>query len=156
MRSFLLTAMAAAIAVPLLLAGGAQAATMKQCSTNWSAMSATQKKATTHKAFMAGCLKGPRAEPHNAMMMRKVPKSHAMARSVKADKTAAARTASHKAVAAHKAASHSAMTRKASAHASAIPTLGHSGKAKCKDGTISSSKTHSGACSHHGGVAAWL
>jgi hypothetical protein len=28
--------------------------------------------------------------------------------------------------------------------------------AKCKDGTFSSSKTHSGSCSHHGGVAAWL
>lgn len=28
--------------------------------------------------------------------------------------------------------------------------------AKCKDGTYSMSKTHSGSCSHHGGVAAWL
>ena len=28
--------------------------------------------------------------------------------------------------------------------------------AKCKDGTYSMSKTHSGACSHHGGVANWL
>lgn len=27
--------------------------------------------------------------------------------------------------------------------------------AKCKDGTYSTSKTHSGACSHHGGVAEW-
>jgi len=27
--------------------------------------------------------------------------------------------------------------------------------AKCKDGTYSSSKTHTGACSHHGGVAEW-
>ncbi len=27
--------------------------------------------------------------------------------------------------------------------------------AKCKDGTYSHSKTHSGACSHHGGVAEW-
>ena len=27
--------------------------------------------------------------------------------------------------------------------------------AKCKDGTYSMSKTHSGACSHHGGVAEW-
>jgi hypothetical protein len=26
---------------------------------------------------------------------------------------------------------------------------------KCKDGTYSSSKTHTGACSHHGGVAEW-
>ncbi len=28
--------------------------------------------------------------------------------------------------------------------------------AKCKDGTYSKSKTHRGACSHHGGVAEWL
>jgi len=28
--------------------------------------------------------------------------------------------------------------------------------AKCKDGTFSSSKVHSGSCSHHGGVASWL
>jgi hypothetical protein len=28
--------------------------------------------------------------------------------------------------------------------------------AKCKDGTMSHSKQHSGACSHHGGVAEWL
>jgi len=28
--------------------------------------------------------------------------------------------------------------------------------AKCKDGTLSYSATHSGSCSHHGGVASWL
>jgi hypothetical protein len=28
--------------------------------------------------------------------------------------------------------------------------------AQCKDGTYSHSKTHSGACSHHGGVAKWM
>jgi hypothetical protein len=28
--------------------------------------------------------------------------------------------------------------------------------AKCKDGSYSHSKRHSGACSHHGGVAKWL
>ena len=27
---------------------------------------------------------------------------------------------------------------------------------KCKDGTYTHSKTHSGACSHHGGVASWI
>jgi hypothetical protein len=27
---------------------------------------------------------------------------------------------------------------------------------KCKDGTYTHSKTHSGACSHHGGVANWI
>jgi hypothetical protein len=28
--------------------------------------------------------------------------------------------------------------------------------ARCKDGTLSFSKTHSGTCSHHGGVAQWF
>jgi hypothetical protein len=28
--------------------------------------------------------------------------------------------------------------------------------ARCKDGTMSYAKQHSGACSHHGGVAEWL
>jgi hypothetical protein len=28
--------------------------------------------------------------------------------------------------------------------------------AKCRDGTWSFSEHHSGTCSHHGGVAAWL
>ena len=28
--------------------------------------------------------------------------------------------------------------------------------AKCKDGSLSMSKQHSGACSHHGGVASWM
>src|SRR3954468_12527879 len=28
--------------------------------------------------------------------------------------------------------------------------------ARCNDGTFSFSQTHSGTCSHHGGVAAWL
>lgn len=28
--------------------------------------------------------------------------------------------------------------------------------ARCRDGSYSFSKHHSGTCSHHGGVAAWL
>jgi hypothetical protein len=28
--------------------------------------------------------------------------------------------------------------------------------AKCKDGSLSYAKVHTGACSHHGGVAQWL
>jgi hypothetical protein len=40
------------------------------------------------------------------------------------------------------------------AAATAAPVAGAT--AKCKDGTVSKSKTHSGACSKHGGVAEWL
>ena len=35
-------------------------------------------------------------------------------------------------------------------------TPGASPTAKCKDGSVSYSKQHSGACSHHGGVAEWF
>ncbi len=41
-----------------------------------------------------------------------------------------------------------------SASTSASPPAGAT--AKCKDGTYSKSKNHSGACSRHGGVANWL
>jgi hypothetical protein len=42
-----------------------------------------------------------------------------------------------------------------------LPTLSRAGTppgatAQCKDGSYSMSKTHSGSCSGHGGVAAWL
>ena len=42
----------------------------------------------------------------------------------------------------------------AAAAVTAAPAAGAT--AKCKDGTYSTSKSHSGACSKHGGVADWL
>jgi Protein of unknown function (DUF3761) len=38
----------------------------------------------------------------------------------------------------------------------AVPPGAGNATAKCKDGTYSYSKRHSGACSHHGGVAEWM
>jgi hypothetical protein len=56
--------------------------------------------------------------------------------------------------------SHHGGAQKGGASASAQQKLkpDTSGKptAKCKDGTMSYSKQHSGSCSHHGGVAEWL
>lgn len=49
-----------------------------------------------------------------------------------------------------------------SAPAPAIPTVRApagapaGATAQCKDGTYSTSKVHTGACSHHGGVGQWL
>lgn len=40
--------------------------------------------------------------------------------------------------------------------AAASATDATGAKAKCKDGTFSHSKTHSGTCSKHGGVQDWL
>lgn len=48
------------------------------------------------------------------------------------------------------AAAEPAPAAKATSVSSGSPT------AKCKDGTMSYSKTHSGTCSHHKGVAEWL
>jgi hypothetical protein len=55
-----------------------------------------------------------------------------------------------------------AVAGKAAAAATQTPAVAKPGDApadatgKCKDGTFTSSKTHSGACSHHGGVAEWF
>jgi hypothetical protein len=48
-------------------------------------------------------------------------------------------------------------TKTASHSHSKIPVEGNTGTAaRCNDGTTMQIHTHSGACSHHGGVAAWL
>jgi Protein of unknown function (DUF3761) len=51
-------------------------------------------------------------------------------------------------------------TTKPAAPSSTKPASGNTdptgATAKCKDGTYSKSKSHSGACSHHGGVDQWL
>ncbi|HLQ13947.1 MAG TPA: DUF3761 domain-containing protein [Steroidobacteraceae bacterium] len=51
--------------------------------------------------------------------------------------------------------SYSKGTSSASTTKSSATTAG-AARAKCKDGTLSHSKQHRGACSHHGGVAEWL
>jgi hypothetical protein len=47
-----------------------------------------------------------------------------------------------------------ASPKAATVKASSTDPAGATGK--CKDGTYTHSKTHSGACSHHGGVASWI
>jgi hypothetical protein len=44
----------------------------------------------------------------------------------------------------------------ASAHEKTEGKTSDKPTAKCKDGTVSHSQQHSGACSQHGGVAEWL
>jgi hypothetical protein len=70
---------------------------------------------------------------------------------------AAAATPAAPAAAAPAAAAPAAKTAPAAAAATATAAAPVAGAtAKCKDGTFSKSKTHSGACSKHGGVAEWL
>jgi hypothetical protein len=53
----------------------------------------------------------------------------------------------------------SAPSRAKAAPAEATPEVAPAKNAKptaiCKDGSLSYSKQHSGACSHHGGVTQW-
>jgi hypothetical protein len=55
---------------------------------------------------------------------------------------------------------HAAAASKAAPAAKAAATTGNTdptgATAKCKDGTYSKSKHHTGSCSHHGGVAEFL
>lgn len=65
------------------------------------------------------------------------------------NKMAAAPVASPKAVA-------NAAPKSAVAVTDAANTIAAGATAKCKDGTYSHSKTHTGSCSGHGGVASWM
>lgn len=107
--------------------------TMATCAANWKSMPATAKKGTAYKSYMSTCMKGSAsAAPANAMM-------------------AAPKTTAMKPANTMKSASMKGPAK------SAIPTEGHTGtSARCKDGTVVQIKTHMGACSRHGGVAAWL
>jgi hypothetical protein len=124
----------------LLLAGPATAKAtagsdkMKTCAASWNAMSADQKKATTYKDYSKSCLSGgAKAAPAAAPAMAPAATPMMAAKPAKPAKAAAA---------------------PAMAPASGAAPAGATGL--CKDGTYTMSKTHSGSCSHHGGVAKWL
>src|SRR6185312_13429878 len=108
---------AAAIAASLIVAPSllstASADTMKNCSANWKAMSASDKAKTTYKDYSTTCLKGGAATPA---------------------KTAGPAPAN---------------AMKAAASTGGAAPAGATGQ--CKDGSYTMAKTHSGACSRHGG-----
>jgi hypothetical protein len=118
------------MASPALLTT-ASADTMKNCAANWKAMAAADKAKTTYKGYSSTCLKGGAAP---AAMAAPAPAPMAMApvKPARAMKST------------------SAMAMPASGAAPAGAT------GMCNDGTYTMSKTHSGACSHHKGVARWL
>jgi hypothetical protein len=124
----------AAMATPAAaMAPASSHGSMASCATSWKGKSDTDKKATTYKAFMSSCMKGT--------------------------STASAAPAPAPMAAAASKPMTSAMTQKrvaTSASTSKIAVEGNTGtSARCKDGQIITIKTHAGACSHHGGVAAW-
>lgn len=130
------SAMTATPASTMAAAPAKSGGSMATCAASWKTMSDTAKKATTYKTYMSGCMKGSNTAsvaPANTMMA--APKTAAPAMAVKPAKSA----------------------MKALPGKSAIPTEGHTGtSARCKDGTVVQIKSHMGACSRHGGVAAWL
>ncbi len=111
--------------------------TMSACAAGWKTKSDSDKKTTTYNAYMSSCMKGGTA---TAVAKPAAPATAASSASAKAPVAAAT--------------AKPAATKSPSGK---IPTLGTTGtSAKCKDGAVIPIKTHAGACSHHGGVAAWL
>ncbi len=123
-----------ATAAIVLLASTASAKDMKACSADWQAAKAAHT-TVNHKAFIAACLKGAPV-PGPAMTAQPARPS----------------------LFAHHAPAAAPMTpAKPAAPAMASMTAQPAGAtAQCKDGSWSQSKTHSGSCSHHGGVARFL
>ncbi len=121
----------------LLLAGTAQAKDMKACSADWKAQKTAKATGSqTHKQFMTTCLA--------AGTPTSLPAAPAAPMAAKS----AASTTNLQPVG------------NAAATAAKAPDAGDTVRAnataKCKDGSFSMSKQHSGSCSRHGGVAQFL
>lgn len=190
MKTIVLFAAALAVfATPAFAKSAAQTAAqdnMKSCSATWKAMGDTQKKATTRKDFMSGCLSKPGSAAAMPAMAAPATKTAAANNSMtgcaatwKTKSDADKKSTTYKAfmsgcmksngsmAAAPASAPMPQMAAKPMAPKkiaavkspgkSAIPTEGNTGtSARCKDGKTISIKSHNGACSRHGGVAAWL
>ena len=164
---FILAAIMVAIPMSAAAASASQDA-MKNCNAQWKTLDAATKGGTTHNAFMSTCMKGAKGSTvgstANSMMNGATNAVGNAASSVGNTVGNAANGATHavgSAAGAAGTAMGSAMgmgaTKTASKSHSKIPVEGNTGTAaRCKDGTTMQIHTHSGACSHHGGVAAWL
>ncbi len=143
----------------------AKGAKPPSCTAQWNAKSDADKAGTTRKAFMAGCKEmnaGTAAVAPAATTM--APAKPAMvptaAPSVAPVKPAMVPTTAPMAV--KPTTTTMAPVAPPTTMKAAPATVTPAGAAPegatgvCKDGTYTKSKGHSGACSHHGGVAKWL
>ena len=112
----------------LAFAGAAHAKDMKACSADWNAAKAAHT-SVKHKDFMAGCLKGPLAQP--TPVAAPVAKRSLFSRPA-------------------------APIARPAPIATATSPMPANATAQCRDGSWSLSAHHSGSCSHHGGVAKFL
>ena len=118
----------AAAAAPTMTSAGS--GNMKACAATWKGMAPADKAKTTYRAFSSTCLKGGSAS------------------------AAPAAPATAMAPAAMAPARHASSAPTAQTGAMTGAPAGATGK--CKDGTYTMAIHHSGACSHHGGVASWM
>jgi len=143
MRNFaLLVTVSAALFITPLAASAATTASqnrMATCAAGWKAMSADQKKATTYKDYSKSCLSGG---------------SNAVAATPAMAPTKPAMAPTKPAMAGSTMAPAKPMASSSMGAATGAAPAGATGQ--CKDGTFTMSKTHSGSCSHHGGVAKWF
>jgi hypothetical protein len=182
---FILTAILVAIPFSAAVGASSSQNAMKDCNTQWKALDTATKSGTTHNAFMSSCMKGAKADTAgstaDSMMNGASNAVGNAANSVGNTVGSAASTAGHAASNAWNSTTHAvgstagaagaavtggvaaasssmAGATKTASHAHhTIPVEGNSGTAaRCNDGTTMQIHTHSGACSHHGGVAAWL
>jgi hypothetical protein len=121
-------------------AASTSSAAMKDCASQWQAMKKAGTAKGTYKDFSKTCL----AKSGQPAAVASNNRTQGQSRLQQVGPTPSATPAP----------AASAPTPSAKATGDAANPAG--AEAKCKDGAYSHAKTHTGACSHHGGVAQWL